>query len=401
MTLVVLLLGTPFLVASVQTILSASEQNQLQERKSMAKRALNRLSRELQGRNPRSSVAALYEQSGLDDLGVGATLVDRDGTVLWESPSRAPRPERRGVQQFRLNEGALLYVMPERPPSGNLAGWVFAIAGVGVVVYGVGAWLSVGATLKPVSKLVDRVNEVKSGQGSSVSAPSTDTEIVRLVETLNALIDEVRSESDERVKSYATLSHELRTPIHALLLELDLALGSEQTKEQLESTLVGVQRQVYRLNRLSEAVLTLQGLTQPEALSTVESLDLAEAINRVFVELQPLFEVRSLVLAHHATHGYMVQALPQHIDLLLRNLLENAAKFAPVGSEVQVYQRVEGARVELEIVNRSEEGRQMAGNGLGLRICREIARVNRWEFETMESQGEHRVKVRFPDRHSG
>jgi len=401
MTLVVLLLGTPFLVASVQTILSASEQNQLQERKSMAKRALNRLSRELQGRNPRSSVAALYEQSGLDDLGVGATLVDRDGTVLWESPSRAPRPERRGVQQFRLNEGALLYVMPERPPSGNLAGWVFAIAGVGVVVYGVGAWLSVGATLKPVSKLVDRVNEVKSGQGSSVSAPSTDTEIVRLVETLNALIDEVRSESDERVKSYATLSHELRTPIHALLLELDLALGSEQTKEQLESTLMGVQRQVYRLNRLSEAVLTLQGLTQPEALSTVESLDLSEAINRVFVELQPLFEVRSLVLAHHATHGYLVQALPQHIDLLLRNLLENAAKFAPVGSEVQVHQRVEDARVELEIVNRSEEGRQMAGNGLGLRICREIARVNRWEFESIESHGEHRVKVRFPDRHSG
>lgn len=217
MTLLVLVLGIPFMIASVQGLLFASEQSNLQERKSVAKRAFNRLARDLQGSNPRSQIDELYEQSGLDTLGAGASLVDQAGNVLWESKHRSPGRDRKGTQQHVLDEGILLTVMPEKQSSDNLKQLAFGITVLGLLAYGAGAWFLVGATLKPISKLVTRVGEAKGDPNLIVTPSSTDHEIVNLVDTLNSLIQDVRTESEERINCYATLSHELRTPIHSLL----------------------------------------------------------------------------------------------------------------------------------------------------------------------------------------
>lgn len=384
MTLLVLILGIPFLIASVQGLLLVSEQNNLQERKSVAKRAFNRLARDLQGTDPRSRIAELYEQSGLDTLGAGAALVDRSGNVLWESKHRSPGTERRGTQQHVLDEGILLFVMPEKRSSDNPQKLALAIAGMGIVAYGAGAWFLVGATLKPISRLVDRVGEVRRNPSLKVTPPSTDREVVNLSDTLNRLILDIRDESEERINSYATLSHELRTPIHSLLLKLDLALGREQSRDELETTLVEVQKQVYRLKNLSEAVLTLQGLSQTPQRSLPESLDANTILEEITVDLQPLIELQKITLNIRVSSGTCILAPREHLVLFLRNLLENAVKHSPSGSTVSIT----GNKIEpsylLRFLNPSIGNTQLAGNGLGLRICREIARVNGWDFQTIE-----------------
>lgn len=395
MTLLVLILGVPFLIASVQGLLFATEQNSLQERKSVAKRAINRLSRDLQGSNPLSRVAELYDQSGLDTLGAGATLLDRSGAVLWQSPHRAPDAEKRGAQQQILDEGVLLYVMPEQHSSNDLRMLAFAITGLGLVVYGVGAWVLVGATLRPISKLVNRVQSAKEDPNLVVTPPSTDREVVSLVQTLNALIHELRLESEDRINSYATLSHELRTPIHSLLLKLDLALGSEQSREEMEATLIEVQRQVYRLKNLSEAVLTLQGLSQSSAQSAREPLSVVQILGEISADLQPLMELKGITLDVQVDDDVQVLSTREHLVLLLRNLIENSVKHSPNGSIVTVASSRMEDGVELRFKNPASGGTHLAGNGLGLRICREVARTNGWHLETNESDGTFFAEVRF------
>lgn len=395
MTLLVLILGVPFLIASVQGLLFATEQNSLQERKSVAKRAINRLSRDLQGSNPLSRVAELYDQSGLDTLGAGATLLDRSGAVLWQSPHRAPDAEKRGAQQQILDEGVLLYVMPEQHSSNDLRMLAFAITGLGLVVYGVGAWVLVGATLRPISKLVTRVQSAKEDPNLVVTPPSTDREVVSLVQTLNALIHELRLESEDRINSYATLSHELRTPIHSLLLKLDLALGSEQSREEMEATLIEVQRQVYRLKNLSEAVLTLQGLSQSSAQSAREPLSVVPILGEISADLQPLMEFKGITLDVQVDDDVQVASPREHLVLLLRNLLENSVKHSPNGSIVTVASSRMEDGVELSFKNPASGETHLAGNGLGLRICREVARTNGWHLETNESDGAFFAEVRF------
>lgn len=395
MTLLVLVLGIPFLIASAQGLLFASEQSNLQQRKSVAKRAFNRLARDLQGANPRSRVEELYDQSGLDSLGAGAALIDQNSKVLWESPNRSPGSEKKGAQQQVLDEGVLLYVMPEKQSSSDLKLLAFTITGVGLVVYGAGAWFLVGATLGPIHKLVKRVAEAKSDSNLTIAPPSSDREVVELVETLNRLVQEVRTESDERIKSYATLSHELRTPIHSLLLKLDLTLSRDQTKEELETTLLEVQRQVYRLKNLSEAVLTLQGLSRSFDESLKESHRIRPMIEEIQVALGPLMELRSISLNVQISDEIQVRAPREHLLLLLRNLLENSVKHSPPGSLVVIGATCTGAGSELCSSNPSTSNSQLAGNGLGLRICREICRANQWHFEAGEQEGAFHALVIF------
>lgn len=391
MTLLVLILGIPLLIASVQGLLLVSEQSNLQERKSVAKRAFNRLARDLQGSNPRSRIAELYDQSGLDTLGAGAALVDRSGNVLWESRHRSPGNERRGTQQQVLDEGILLFVMPEKQSSDNLKRLAFAITGLGLIAYGAGAWFLVGATLKPISKLVSRVNGARTDPNLAVSTPSTDREVVNLVDTLNSLIQDLRTESEERIKSYASLSHELRTPIHSLLLKLDLALGSEQNKDELEATLVEVQKQVYRLKNLTEAVLTLQGLSQTLSNVTREPVDVRKIIDEIAVDLRPLMELKETTLDVQTPNGFCLTAPREHLVLLLRNLLENAVKHSPSGSIISMASSESEPGYVLRFTNPSNGNTHLAGNGLGLRICREVARVNGWQLEASEDSGKFRA----------
>jgi len=395
MTVLVLLFGAPFLVAAVQGLLFVTEQNNAQERKSVARRAFNRLARDLEGANPQARVSSLYEQSGLESLGAGAALIDQEGKVLWESPSRSPLSTRRAAQQYVLDEGTLLGMMPERQPSSDLQMLVFSVAALGLTLYGTSAWWLVGSTLKPITKLVQRVSDARENPQVSIVAPSTDHELVNLVETLNRLIKDVRNEGQERVDSYATLSHELRTPIQALLLQLDLTLGRDQDKEELEYTLLDVQRQVYRLKHLSEAVLTLQGLSRTAVEKQSEPRNVKAIVDEIILELQAHMEVRHISILTEMPDSLFVVATTEHLALLVRNLLENAVKHSEAGSQILVRGLLTKTGPQVRVDNLASGSMHLAGNGLGLRICRELVRVNGWNLRVLQSEGQFTAIVDF------
>lgn len=384
MTVLVLLLAAPFLVASLQGILFVSEQNQLQERKSLAKRSVNRLARELRKENPRAKVGTLYEELGLDDLGVGAALVDKSGNVLWRSVVRAPEDQMApGVQALVLDQGALLFVMPEKSRLGDLRLMIIALSAVTMAIYGLGAWLLVGRTLKPIAQVVEEVKRASRAKDITITAPSSDREIVSLVQTMNKLIDEVRSESKERIDSYATLSHELRTPIQSLVGHVELALGEERSKEYLEESLLQVQAQVIRLHSVSEAVLMLQGLTGSGATEPSSEVSLSEAVGRAVRDFEPLLELRQVTVSQTIPPVMLVNSRAEHLDILLRNLIHNSAKYADSGTAVEI--KADPTGEVCVITNSFSCGGQTelsGGNGLGLRICHAVAKSNGWTLVT-------------------
>lgn len=384
MTILVLLLAAPFLIASLQGILYVSEQSQLQERKSLAKRSVNRLAKELRKANPRAKVGTLYEELGLDDLGVGAALVDKSGTVLWRSDKRAPEDQMaQGVQALVLDQGALLYVMPERGQMGDLRLMIIALSIFTMSIYGLGAWLLVGRTLKPIAQVVEEVIRASKTRDINITAPSSDREIVSLVQTMNKLIDEIRAESKERIDSYAALSHELRTPIQSLVGHVELALGEERSKEYLEESLVQVQAQVTRLNSVSEAVLMLQGLTGSGSAEPPAKVNLSEAVGRAVRDFEPLLELREVSIAQTICPGLLVLSRAEHLDILIRNLVHNAAKYADPRSVIEISaDPTGGSCVVSNSFNGGEETELSGGNGLGLRICHAVARSSGWTLVT-------------------
>lgn len=385
-TLLLLAIGGPFVAAAFFGILWTTEQSQIQTRKAAIRRGMNRLATVWE-RGRRISDDAEVNQAL--NAGVDAAVFNRDGKVLWQSSSKPPiLGQDRGLQQISLSEGTLVYRMPQGNPDVAEVAWR-AVAPTALITAGflIGAYFLVGRTLKPISEVVTQVREASERDEGLVVAPSNDQEVQALVNTLNDLIRKVRSDSEERVRDYASLSHEIRTPIQSLLGHLELAFSQPRSKDELKDLLLEVQAQVLRLHHLSDAVLLLQHKVPSEG--SANPVDLGRVLGSILESVEPICEVRNLAVKCDLQQTPAILANPEHVEMLARNLIENASKHAPLASTVHV--TVAGGK--LTVVNdvaARVEGATQPSSLLGLRICHAIARKYGWTFEAKE-EGAHFV----------
>jgi two-component system sensor histidine kinase KdpD len=204
--------------------------------------------------------------------------------------------------------------------------------------------------------------------------------------------------ASERMKSIllASVSHDLRTPLTAIRTAaagLREALGDRLTPPLHELT-QSIDAEAARLNRLVENLLEMSRIEAEGLPPKKAPEDLAEIIGTVVHRLRPLLEARRLVLRLPDN----LPAVPLdavQIDRVLSNLFENAVKFSPAASTVQLDVWLEEDEVRLRLSNDgavlSEQDRLHLfdkfyrreatagvtdGTGLGLAICKAIVEAH-------------------------
>jgi two-component system, OmpR family, sensor histidine kinase KdpD len=215
------------------------------------------------------------------------------------------------------------------------------------------------------------------------------------VERINLARDVARARiasETERLRSalLTSISHDLRTPLASILGSASSLSnhGAELDGEVQSSLLRTIQEEAERLNRF---IGNLLDMTRLESGSLKPQTSLSDVSDLIGATLQRAQKI----LAGHKVEIELSSGLPMlNLDMVLMeqvlfNLLDNAAKYAPLGSTIQVRVRQEGTDVVLEI---SDEGdgipkedlerifdkffrvhrtdHQRAGTGLGLPICR-------------------------------
>jgi signal transduction histidine kinase len=291
-----------------------------------------------------------------------------------------------------------------------------ALGLLGTALATVGAWLLVGRTLQPIRKLVEQAEKASVSQpegdlpglsppGPLLSAPSEDVEMVELVETLNGLLQRQARTVAARSQFYATASHELRTPLQALAGHLELALARRRSVPEYEAAIREASLQTGRLVELTRDLLLLHQLESGQLSSrgggTPTVVSLLAAQQRSARLLHPIMEQRSVAVRVELSGSLVAAAPPGQVDALVRNLLENAVRYAPQGSTVEVAGGVGEGTAYFRVVNEREEGARGSRSseadrhGLGLAICRAIVEHNGWRWEWCESEGLVRVTVRF------
>jgi len=191
----------------------------------------------------------------------------------------------------------------------------------------------------------------------------------------------------------ATLSHELRTPMTAVLgaaktlLRDDIALSPERRHQLLE--MIGAQGT--RLTQITEEVLLANRLDRGDLRIDSERVDLSRLVDRAVETMRQ--DVPESVSLTAATNGG-VEAVgdPDRIEQVLVNLIDNAVKYSPEGGEVVVRAVPSAVSVRVEVVDQGmgiSPAEQEAvfekfyrgdpqhlsvpgGTGLGLYICREL-----------------------------
>jgi len=199
----------------------------------------------------------------------------------------------------------------------------------------------------------------------------------------------------ERAAFVANVSHELRTPLSQIRLVVDtLLLGREPEAARREAALGLVDREVTRLQHLTDSVLRFTRGERADDASPLVPTDPAAEAARVVEEFTPLARQRRVTVAIVTRDAPTVMLDPSALRQVLLNLLDNAVKYGPDGQTVTLTVSATpagGARFtvtdqgpgvppgERERIWRPFErgaaasARAAGGSGIGLTVVREIA----------------------------
>lgn len=337
-----------------------------------------------------------------------AMIVVQGDRVLWRSRARTPswpRVEKNWRFATVSQNGQTLVVARDWTPiAEDLRETASALWALGLLIVSattLAAWLLVGKTLSPLDKLADQAQNASSESlAVRLRAPSSDAEMLHLTRTLNDLLGRLEREAQARGRFYAAASHELRTPIQSLLGEVEVTLARPRSGPFYREALGQVHAETKRLKSLVQDLLQLNALEMRQTQSLCETLDLGDWTQRALGQQCEAIEARDLKLETRLEPA-KIEAPPAHLEMLLRNLLENAVKYARPGSTLKLETRAPAEGVQLCLWNACElpdqtdltswfepffrpdeaHNSQTGGNGLGLSIVAALARANGWKVE--------------------
>jgi two-component system, OmpR family, sensor histidine kinase QseC len=205
----------------------------------------------------------------------------------------------------------------------------------GLPLIAVGIWAVVGRALRPVDTVAAAVGGLDARHLAPVQVPGPlPAEIAPLVASLDALVGRVAEAMDNERRFTADASHELRTPLAALKIHAQVARRASDEKirgHALDQVLSGVER----MTHLVEQLLTLARLDPDVAASREPELELDVLAESVCAALEPQARRARQSLALEGDR-LVVQGNRWWLEVLLRNLVDNALRYTPAGGRVVV-----------------------------------------------------------------
>jgi two-component system sensor histidine kinase QseC len=252
-------------------------------------------------------------------------------------------------------------------------------------------WWLIGKGLSPLLRLTQALNQRTANNLSPITLQAPP-EVAPLITRLNQLFTRISDLIEQERRFTADAAHELRTPIAGIQAQVQVAQAAQQVPERqnaLSNALQGCQRATHLISQL----LTLARL---ESYSQAQWVlcDLLSLSQQSLAELatQAHSQQHQLELCELNTPIY-VQGLPTLLQVLLRNLLDNAIRYTPASTSIQVCVLQQAKQViwqvadngsglaEAELANISQRfyralGTQASGSGLGLSIVQRIAHIH-------------------------
>ncbi len=205
----------------------------------------------------------------------------------------------------------------------------------------------------------------------------------------------------------ANVSHELKTPVGAIALLAETAFDAADDPAAVRRFAGRMQRESVRLSALVQEIIELSRLQAPERVVdfTVLPIDdvIREAVDRVKLES----EARDMTVSIGGQDELLVLGDHGLLVTAVRNLLDNALRYSPYGSPVNVGVRAVDGMVEIAVVDQGvgisaentrrvferfyrvdpARSRETGGTGLGLSIVKHVAANHGGEVSVWSSRG--------------
>lgn len=279
----------------------------------------------------------------------------------------------------------------------HLRGRLVAIGSVTFAALVLGGWFIVARGLFPLRMLSDAVSRVSE---KDFRLPVVPAELGRELAPIHARITQTltllqRAFAREK-QAVADISHELRTPIAALLATIDVSLRKPRTPEQYRTTLEECRLISKQLGQLVERIMTLASLDAGNDHTQTARTDAAELAAGCAAVIRPLAAAHNVAVATHLDDTLVLDTDAAKLREVLMNLLHNAVEYNTPNGTIDLTVRRDGPRAVFEVRDtgigmtaevreriferfyRADASRTATGvhAGLGLAIVREyVARL--------------------------
>jgi two-component system sensor histidine kinase QseC len=267
----------------------------------------------------------------------------------------------------------------------QLAPWLIALPLMVLLLI-----LLLSRELAPLKKLARTLQHRTPDSDEQLSIQGVPGEVRPLVQSLNQLFSRAHKMMVRERRFTSDAAHELRSPLTALKVQTEVAQLSMDDPASLEKALSQLHFGIDRASRLVEQLLTLSRLDSLAELDDVKALSLADVLQSSVMDIYHTAQQAGIEVRLHIT-APEVRRKGQSLllSLLVRNLLDNAVRYSPHGSTVDVTLdargftvRDNGSGISPEALARIGErfyrppGQDEPGSGLGLSIVQRIAALH-------------------------
>ncbi|MBU6240445.1 MAG: HAMP domain-containing histidine kinase [Acidobacteria bacterium] len=268
----------------------------------------------------------------------------------------------------------------------GLRTWLVIIGLVGIALATLVGWIIARRTTRPIEQLARSADDIARTQNTSDSIDINATgEIGNLVTSFNTMVGALGRSLAQQKQLVQDASHELRTPLTSLRANAELLERPDLPAETRREIVNDMRAEVDELTALSSELSALA--SDQRSSETPVQVRLDDAM-RDLVERAQRRSGREIRL--HASDAATVPARPNQLDRAVSNLIDNALKFSPPNTPIDVF--VRGTRIEVhdsgpgiapddrpyvfDRFYRAAATRAMPGSGLGLAIVKQFADIH-------------------------
>lgn len=223
---------------------------------------------------------------------------------------------------------------------------------VGVVVSALGGYALAREALAPVGRMAERARTITAERlNDRLPVDNAGDELGGLATVFNLVLERLEQSFQQMQHFTADVSHELRTPLTAIRTVGEVALRDTRAPEAYRTTIGSMLEEVEHLTGLVERLLALSRADAGLARVRVERFDLVDLAHEVAGYLHVLAEERQQTIAVRHVGPAPFQGDQLMVRQAVVNLVDNAIKYGPEGSEIRIELSRTATHVTMDVVD--------------------------------------------------
>jgi signal transduction histidine kinase len=263
--------------------------------------------------------------------------------------------------------------------------------------------------LKPMAAVVSRVEEITATNlDLRVDEGNGKDEIAELAVTFNRMLDRLENSFDSQKEFVTNIAHELRTPLAAIIAELELARARPRAQEEYQAAIDYALKDARKLSRLATGLMDMAKAGFDQTEIKLKHLRLDELLldaRQEIIKANPAYNIHITFCQEiEDDRSISVKGNEYLLKNALANVIENGCKYSP-GHECQVHINFDDKYSLLEIADqgigidkediphifssfyRGKNKGFAPGTGIGLSLTKKVIMLHQGEISLQTTPG--------------